>query len=285
MSVCGIYKITQKSSNLIYIGQSVDCFYRWSQHLNYGKQLIEADANSRDWHSFLYKMPQDFSFEIIELCDRENLDERERYWIGFYNSFFNGLNKTPGNKVVSKELPYEWVATFDFLRSSYITKTNKDEIIKILSSKKFVEAMGIYCENHMLLKKYKKWNTDIIDIFYTEPKHEDDLIKLAGILFKFTGVPSAPLIESKEIFIYVALTSISEPNTGSYFVAYKGENPCEYWTETCGFNKIIAGSNTKKVDVLFKYLNDYIWERKGSNNNKKYYFLLDYYYSCVEYNP
>ena len=37
-----------------------------------------------------------FHIEQIEECDNELLDEREKYWIAFYDSYKNGYNSTPG---------------------------------------------------------------------------------------------------------------------------------------------------------------------------------------------
>jgi len=88
MNICGIYKITNKETNKIYIGQSIDIFSRWRKH--YECQLDK-------WHKELYKFPEKFSFEILELCDKEKLDEREAYYIKLYNSYLSGYNRTPGN--------------------------------------------------------------------------------------------------------------------------------------------------------------------------------------------
>jgi hypothetical protein len=40
---------------------------------------------------------ENFSFEIIEKCNRENLNEKEKYWISFYKSQEHGYNMTKGN--------------------------------------------------------------------------------------------------------------------------------------------------------------------------------------------
>ena len=39
-----------------------------------------------------------FSFEVIEECEPDVLDEREIYWIKFYNSYNNGYNQTLGGQ-------------------------------------------------------------------------------------------------------------------------------------------------------------------------------------------
>lgn len=40
--------------------------------------------------------PEAFRFDIIEECSPEELDEREMYWIQFYDAFSNGYNQTEG---------------------------------------------------------------------------------------------------------------------------------------------------------------------------------------------
>lgn len=37
-----------------------------------------------------------FTFEILEVVSREQLNEREKYWIDFYKTKEFGLNKTVG---------------------------------------------------------------------------------------------------------------------------------------------------------------------------------------------
>jgi hypothetical protein len=39
---------------------------------------------------------KNFDFNILEVCSIEQLDERERYWISYYDSYNNGYNRTPG---------------------------------------------------------------------------------------------------------------------------------------------------------------------------------------------
>ena len=40
--------------------------------------------------------PESFTYEILEMCDRDKLNERERYWVEFYNSKELGYNTTIG---------------------------------------------------------------------------------------------------------------------------------------------------------------------------------------------
>lgn len=88
--ISGIYKITNKKTNEVYIGQAQDIGYRWKQHLS----IID----NNQLHILLQEDPTLFCFEILELCpnDSEILDKRESFWIAKYNSIQNGYNKTTG---------------------------------------------------------------------------------------------------------------------------------------------------------------------------------------------
>ena len=96
MSTTGIYKITNKTNNKCYIGQSVNIEKRWYNHKYSYKNSNTKDYNST-FHTALRKYGiNNFSFEIIEECDIDSLNEREIYWIEFYNSYYRGYNETPG---------------------------------------------------------------------------------------------------------------------------------------------------------------------------------------------
>jgi len=41
---------------------------------------------------------ENFTFEEIEQVDNSILDEREKYWIEYYDSYFNGYNSTLGGR-------------------------------------------------------------------------------------------------------------------------------------------------------------------------------------------
>ena len=90
----GIYKITNTVNGKCYIGQSRDIEARWQKHLS-------AYKSSPDWELYRafkkYGIPQ-FTFEIVEECQIDELNEREIYWIAQYDSFNNGYNMTLGGE-------------------------------------------------------------------------------------------------------------------------------------------------------------------------------------------
>ena len=95
--IIGIYKITNKINGKIYIGQSKNIFKRWSEH------RYEAKNNDKPLYKAFRKYGiENFTFEIIEICNIEQLNEREIFWTKFYNSYNNGYNLTPGGDYSSK---------------------------------------------------------------------------------------------------------------------------------------------------------------------------------------
>ena len=94
--VCGIYKITDLTTEQYYIGQSVDCGKRWADHIKTGLGIDNNGTNK------LYKAMQahgveNFTFELLESCERKLLDEKEKFFINLYQSDKFGLNVTKGN--------------------------------------------------------------------------------------------------------------------------------------------------------------------------------------------
>ena len=94
--VCGIYKITGIDSKMVYIGQSVDIGDRFKQHIKAALGATPASANKL-YTQMKKEKVENFTFEVLELCSRADLNEREKYWIGYFQSDVYGLNSTKGN--------------------------------------------------------------------------------------------------------------------------------------------------------------------------------------------
>lgn len=95
--VTGIYKITNQETGECYIGQATDVAKRWKDHAKCGLGIDTPAGNK------LYKAIQEygiwnFSWELLEACERVDLDEKERYYIQLYKSYEFGYNSNKGNK-------------------------------------------------------------------------------------------------------------------------------------------------------------------------------------------
>lgn len=93
---CGIYMITNLTTEQAYIGQSVDCRERFRQHIKSG--LSNASTSNKLYQAMKQYGVQDFIFQILEIVPRENLNEREAFWIDFYQTKNYGYNSTKGNE-------------------------------------------------------------------------------------------------------------------------------------------------------------------------------------------
>ena len=95
----GIYKITNTETNECYIGQAVDIYKRWNEHCKAGLGIDTPPGNK------LYKAIQEyglqnFTFEILLECNRDELNEKEKYFISLYQADTYGYN---GNIGVNKK--------------------------------------------------------------------------------------------------------------------------------------------------------------------------------------
>ena len=92
----GIYKITNKVNNNSYIGQSVNIEKRWERHKISYKNEFDHNYNNHLYRAMRKYGLENFTFEIIEICNQEELNNKERYYIEKYDTFFNGYNLTLG---------------------------------------------------------------------------------------------------------------------------------------------------------------------------------------------
>ena len=97
-TITGIYKITNQENEMCYIGQAVDVAARWKNHAKCGLGIDTPAGNK------LYKAMQEFgiwnfTWELLEECPSNQLNEKEQYYINLYDSYSYGYNS---NKGVSK---------------------------------------------------------------------------------------------------------------------------------------------------------------------------------------
>lgn len=140
----GIYKITNTINDKCYIGQSANLLNRIHKHI---KTLTNVtNANEHLQNAYNKYGTGNFTIEIIEECTEEELDEREIYWIEFYNSCDKnfGYNKTPGGKGGN--------GYFEVLEQK-----EKNEILNKLSKAKIGELnplYGLHCYTDGYVIKY-----------------------------------------------------------------------------------------------------------------------------------
>lgn len=80
---------------MIYIGKSTNLKKRVQEH--YKSAFDLSTIASSAFHKALKDVGVDmFTYEVLERCDKEKLTEREKYYIGFYESNKYGYNERVG---------------------------------------------------------------------------------------------------------------------------------------------------------------------------------------------
>lgn len=85
-----IYKITNKQTNQVYIGQTIRCFtLRWYEH-------FFQSGDSKFHQAIKLSKPSDWIFEVLETLPiestKEEINNREMHYINLYDSINNGYN-------------------------------------------------------------------------------------------------------------------------------------------------------------------------------------------------
>lgn len=89
----GIYLITCSPPNrlpLYYVGQSVNLHNRQREHFS----ELKRDDHNNPYMQSLWKMygAESFKFEVLEVCERDDLDDREQWWLDHMHGYRRCLN-------------------------------------------------------------------------------------------------------------------------------------------------------------------------------------------------
>lgn len=121
-----IYKITNRVNNKVYIGQTrFTVEHRFKQHIK--------NFNIEHRKQILYKAfekygIENFNVETIEEVDVSKLNEREMYWIAYYDSFKNGYNANLGG---NGNL-YSWTdSQYEEIKSLYLSGFTTKKIAEL----------------------------------------------------------------------------------------------------------------------------------------------------------
>ena len=91
-----IYKATSATTGKVYIGQTTQTL---QERINQHNSHAFGHQYNYHFHNAIRKYgTKDFTYEIIEdgIKSAETLNEREKYWISYYNSYYDGYNSTMG---------------------------------------------------------------------------------------------------------------------------------------------------------------------------------------------
>ena len=149
----GIYRFQNQITKESYIGQSINLEERYNRHkrsyINGTTDFYQA-IQQYGWNNF--------SYEILEYCPVKDLNDREVYWIAYYNSYHNGYNMNKGGSNKSS-VDYEQV--FDLwkqgkkpkeiselmgigLSTTYIVLNSFPESASAINSNEVLEKFKVY---------------------------------------------------------------------------------------------------------------------------------------------
>lgn len=137
---CGIYKITNQINNKVYIGSSINLEKRWVNHkcllknLKHSNAKLQRAVNKYGLNNFI--------FEIILVCESDELLKFEQYYIDLFTSYKLGYN------ILSKA------------KNSLGYHHTKETLEKMSALKKGRQLSKKHCEALSEAKKGKKFSEE-----------------------------------------------------------------------------------------------------------------------------
>lgn len=194
-----IYKITNKINGKIYIGQTIRTLKeRWKNH----KEQAKSGKRCRAIHHAIRKYGiENFTVEQIDLAvSQEELNEKERYWIEFYDS----TNRDKGYNLTDGGNYFKMVESVK-IKISEFAKTR-------IGDKNPRYGVPMTLENRLKISAVNKLRTGEKNSFYGKHHTEEAKQKMRGKRPSITGAknPKAKrvlCVETGEVFESGALAA------------------------------------------------------------------------------
>jgi len=135
-----IYKVTNQENNKVYIGQTIQTLQE-RKNKHYYKARQKDDYNTH-FINALRKYPEEsFTWEIIDTANsQDELDNKEKEWINYYNSVEEGYNtKDGGQTIIVTDKFLEQCGSYPFY--AFDLKGNK--IGEFLNQREFSRDYGV----------------------------------------------------------------------------------------------------------------------------------------------
>lgn len=172
-----IYKIENNINDKIYIGQTIRSLKeRLANH-----KIASKNEDTALYRAFNKYGENNFFITLIEEVDIKKLNEREEYWIKYYDSYNKGYNSTLGDGGI-KRLNYDiikkyWDEGYSITEISKKTEYYRNTISKILK-----ENYGVSEESIILRGKEKKnkLSTEKILLYWEQGMTPNQIAKTYG---------------------------------------------------------------------------------------------------------
>lgn len=145
---CGIYRFQNQITLESYVGQSTNLEERYKRH---NRDWINGTT---DFYEAIQEWGWDnFSYEVLEICEKEELNNKEKYWIAFYDSFYNGYNETKGGG-------NHWTVSEDEILKLYYEGLSPKQIKEHLQISLSTVYKYLSCDKEFIKNKNNNKNTN-----------------------------------------------------------------------------------------------------------------------------
>lgn len=152
----GIYKITNITNNKVYIGSSINISSREYKHF----WMLDRGThdNPHLQNSFNKYGPNNFNFEILELCDESSLIEKENHYISSHRSniFEFGYNLATVNE--SRRNNYNTEVKIKLSKYNLIKNGNFTmfSLTNIMTGKEYIFESLVDAANYLIENGFSK---------------------------------------------------------------------------------------------------------------------------------
>lgn len=150
MRICGIYLIENRITGQAYVGKSVDILSRWEQHID------AARLHKQDYEFYKdLEQIENFSFSILEQCSKEELSDKEHFYIEKLNTKKFGYNQVQAidqRKIEAEMFDKRICDAIYYLETSLLTYK---EIAKRTGLTEVIIANINRCKSHTEYHSYK----------------------------------------------------------------------------------------------------------------------------------
>lgn len=242
---CGVYKITSPSGK-IYIGESSNIKNR-----KYSYRTGRCEKQIKIHLSILKYGWELHSFEVLEICSREDLKKIERYWQDFYDSTgVNGLNcqLTGTNELKGRLSDDAKKKISEFNKGKIITQKHRDAISKFNKGKKLSnehkEKIGNASRGKYVSEETKQ---KLRDINTGKNKSKETLEKMSLAMKKWHSVNKNPM-EGRKGCLSAVSKVVIDLNTGVFYFGAKEAS--EYFNINYSYLKSMLNGNDKNKTSL-----------------------------------
>lgn len=255
VKICCIYKITNIINNKIYIGQTTNFRKRLSDYKNAHKKKY---ATQPIIQAIRHYGTDNFTIEILKLCDNDNLSIYENKYIDKYRShlpeFGYNVVKNSDNKSNNSELSRKYKSIGHIgLKESKETKKKKSNLILAIK-----DGTLLICDSGKLFGDYIGVSKDMVKNGLRQPSriggyrlYYDDYNKRQEIREKMMKKRS--IRDKGYMSVLDTLDKIEKEGVETSFYIFKSINKLVYTND--GFEIIEYNEEDYSIDTMNEYIN------------------------------